>query len=62
MKDAHMLAEVIEIRDGVKIVCIMSKADVSDTIDHLTVGRGLRFEIRPIRLSDTCQNVSGQVK
>ena len=38
MKDAHILAEVIEIRDVFNIVCIMSKADVSDTIEQLTVG------------------------
>ena len=33
----HILREMIEIRDGFKECCILSKEDVSDIIDNLTV-------------------------
>ena len=37
MNDVHILREMIEIRDGFKECCILSKEDVSDIIDNLTV-------------------------
>ena len=39
MNDAHILAEMIKIRDVVTctVCCILSKDDVSDIIEHLTV-------------------------
>ena len=36
MNDAYILAEMIEIRDGFKDCCILSKEDVSDIIEHLS--------------------------
>ena len=37
MNDVHILREMIEISDGFKECCILSKDDVSDIIDNLTV-------------------------
>ena len=37
MNDVHISREMIEIRDGFKECCILSKEDVSDIIDNLTV-------------------------
>ena len=37
MNDTHVLAEMIEIRDGFKEYCILSKDDESDITVHLTV-------------------------
>ena len=37
MKDVHILREMIEIRDSFKECCILSKEDVSDVIENLTV-------------------------
>ena len=37
MNDVHILREMIEIRDGFKECCILSKEDVSDIIENLTV-------------------------
>ena len=37
MNDVHILREMIEIRDGFKEYCILSKEDVSDIIEKLTV-------------------------
>ena len=37
MNDVHILREMIEIRDGFKECCILSKEDVSDIIDKLTI-------------------------
>ena len=37
MNDVHILMEIIEIRDGFKECCILSKEDVSDIIENLTV-------------------------
>ena len=34
MNDAHILAEIIEIRDGFKECCILSEEDVSDIMEH----------------------------
>ena len=36
MNDVHILREMIEIRDGFKECCILSKEDVSDIIENLT--------------------------
>ena len=35
MNDVHILREMIEIRDGFKECCILSKEDVSDIIENL---------------------------
>ena len=37
MNDVHVLREMIEIRDGFKECCILSKEDVSDIIENITV-------------------------
>ena len=37
MNDVHIIREMIEIRDGFKECCILSKEDVSDIIENLTV-------------------------
>ena len=37
MNDVHILREMIEIRDGFKECCILSKEDVSDIIENFTV-------------------------
>ena len=37
MNDVHILREMIEIRDCFKECCILSKKDVSDIIENLTV-------------------------
>ena len=37
MNDVHILREMIEIRGGFKECCILSKEDVSDIIENLTV-------------------------
>ena len=37
MNDVHNLREMIEIRDGFKECCILSKEDVSEIIENLTV-------------------------
>ena len=37
MNDVHILREMIEIRDGFKECCILSKEDVSDIIENLNV-------------------------
>ena len=37
MNDVHIVREMIEIRDGFKECCILSKEDVSDIIENLTV-------------------------
>ena len=37
MNDVHILSEIIEIRDDFKECCILSKEDVSDIIENLTV-------------------------
>ena len=34
MNDVHILREMIEIRDGFKKCCILSKEDVSDIIEN----------------------------
>ena len=36
MNDVHILRKIIEIRDGFKECCILSKEDVSDIIENLT--------------------------
>ena len=36
MNDVHILREMIEIRDGFKECCLLSKEDVSDIIENLT--------------------------
>ena len=37
MNDVHILSEMIEIKDGFQECCILSKEDVSDIIENLTV-------------------------
>ena len=37
MNDVHILREIIEIRYGFKECCILSKEDVSDIIENVTV-------------------------
>ena len=37
MNNAHILAEIIKIRDGFKECYILSKEDVSNIIEHLTI-------------------------
>ena len=37
MNDVHILREMIEIRDGFKECCILSKEDVSDIMENVSV-------------------------
>ena len=37
MNDVHILREMIEITDSFKECCILSKEDVSDIIENLTI-------------------------